>query len=427
MKSIKLLLSILLLITVVFTAQSQQLEIPLGGNAYSSQPYARGSRISTKGIRNWTNPNEYFTVYFRLPKSGNIQLGLNGLNVKAEAALNIGVGGKYKKIHLKIGDTAINAGQWKIKDSGYLAVEIRGLSSTDGRFPDIQNLVLGGSLANSQVVYVKDNSDNLFYFGRRGPSTHLNYSLPKAIDVEWFYNELTVPLGQDPIGSYFMANGFAEGYFGIQVNSASERRILFSVWSPFTTDNPKEIPADKKILLVNKGENVRTGEFGGEGSGGQSYKIYDWKAGQTYRFLLRVRPIANNYTEYTAYFSPANEENWQLIACFQRPYTHTYAKRLHSFLECFNPAMGNITRSGYYGNQWVCDTTGNWHELSKARFTYDNTAAKGYRKDYQGGLSKEGTFYLKIDGFFNEFTPYNTQFERPLNRVAPKIDFSKLP
>jgi hypothetical protein len=36
-------------------------------------------------------------------------------------------------------------------------------------------------------------------------------------EIEWFYSELTVPEGSDVIGSYFMANGFSEGYFGIQV------------------------------------------------------------------------------------------------------------------------------------------------------------------------------------------------------------------
>ena len=72
-----------------------------------------------------------------------------------------------------------------------------------------------------------------------------------------------------------------EGYFGIQVNSATERRILFSVWSPFSTDNPKEIPDDKKIKLLRKGKDVHTGEFGNEGSGGQSYLRYQWKTGTT--------------------------------------------------------------------------------------------------------------------------------------------------
>lgn len=54
-----------------------------------------------------------------------------------------------------------------------------------------------------------------------------------------------------------MANGFGEGYFGMQVNSETERRILFSVWSPFKTDNPKEIPDDHKITLNKVGQQVK--------------------------------------------------------------------------------------------------------------------------------------------------------------------------
>ena len=65
-----------------------------------------------------------------------------------------------------------------------------------------------------------------------------------------------------------MAIGFGEGYFGMQVNSATERRILFSVWSPQSTDNPNEISGDNKVELLQKGDGVTINEFGGEGSGG---------------------------------------------------------------------------------------------------------------------------------------------------------------
>ena len=119
--------------------------------------------------------------------------------------------------------------------------------------------------------FVRDNENHRFYFGRRDPSVHLSYFMPDDVDVKWFYNELVVDKGDDPIGSYFMANGFGEGYFGIQVNSNSERRILFSVWSPFVTDNPAEIPDSDKIVLLKKGKDVVTGEFGNDGSGGQSF------------------------------------------------------------------------------------------------------------------------------------------------------------
>ena len=68
-----------------------------------------------------------------------------------------------------------------------------------------------------------------------------------------------------------MVNGFGEGYFGMQCNSETERRILFSVWSPFDTQEPKLIPDSLKIKLLRKGEGVYIGEFGNEGSGGKSF------------------------------------------------------------------------------------------------------------------------------------------------------------
>jgi len=39
--------------------------------------------------------------------------------------------------------------------------------------------------------------------------------------------------------------------FGFQVNGPMKEN-LFSVWSPFKTDNPKEIPEDFKIKLLRK-------------------------------------------------------------------------------------------------------------------------------------------------------------------------------
>ena len=250
--------------------------------------------------------------------------------------------------------------------------------------------------------------------------------MPQDKNIEWFYNEITVPQGDDVLGSYYMANGFAEGYFGIQVNSETERRILFSVWSPFHTDDPKQIPEDQKIVLLKKGDGVYTGEFGNEGSGGQSFLRYNWKAGNTYGFLLRGVPDGAAHTIYTAYFFAPEKGEWMLIASFRRPKLATHLKKLHSFLENFIPEQGNKERKVLFSNQWARDTDGNWHELTKARFTGDNTAAKRYRMDYAGGLLN-GTFYLRNCGFFSKYTPLQTSYERkPANRL-PQINLNALP
>ena len=159
----------------------------------------------------------------------------------------------------------------------------------------------------------------------------------------------------------------------MQVNSPTERHILFSVWSPFETDDPKNIPANKKIIMLKKGAGVHTGEFGNEGSGGQSYLNYNWKAGQTYKFLLCARPDTGSHTVYTAWFFAPEVGKWQLIASFSRPQTSTYLTHLHSFLENFEPEQGTITRKVLFKNQWVAGPDGKWTALNSAKFTIDNT------------------------------------------------------
>ena len=270
--------------------------------------------------------------------------------------------------------------------------------------------------------YVGDFS---FYWGRRGPSVHMSYTLPQDQTAEWFFNEVTVPAGDDIVGSYYMSNGFGEGYFGIQVNSETERRVLFSVWSPFETDDPKEIPESHKIKLVKKGVGVQTGEFGNEGSGGQSFLRYNWKAGNTYKFLTRIRPHTNGYSEYTAYFFAPEVGKWQLIAQFLRPETTTYYTRPHSFLENFLTENGYKGRKAYYNNQWVYTNDGKWIELTSGKFTVDETGRKAARMDYKGGIDQSG-FFLENGGFLNDYTIPGSLFERTPAGKHPDINWKEL-
>jgi hypothetical protein len=141
---------------------------------------------------------------------------------------------------------------------------------------------------------------------------------------------------------------------------------------------------------------------------------------------LHAQPDKTGYTTYTAYFYTPENEAWHLIASFHRPATHTWLKRLYSFLENFLPEYGNQERHVLFGNQWIRTSEGNWMELNKVRFTADNTARKGYRMDYEGGVKGE-QFYLRNCGLFNHYTPINTWFERPLTGKQPVIDLDKLP
>jgi hypothetical protein len=321
-----------------------------------------------------------------------------------------------------------DAGDFMIKDTGYQCVRIKSISRSGPYFAAIPSIIIAGEPINDRTAFVPNNNGNFFHWGRRGPSVHLNYTLAKEVEAEWFYNEVTVPERQDVLGSYFMACGFAQGYFGMQVNSPTERHILFSVWSPFQTDNPEAIPDSLKILLLKKGEGVHAGAFGNEGSGGQSYLNYSWKAGHTYRFLLRAHPADRGYTEFTAWFYAPEEGRWRLIAGFSRPGTHSWLNGLHSFLENFEPEQGIHKRWVSFNHQWVRDVQGHWIPLNRARFTVDNTGRKGYRMDYAGGI-RDSAFYLQNDGFFGDYTPAGIWLERPSEGVGgqPVIDFAGLP
>jgi hypothetical protein len=401
--------------------------VPLGGNAWRTDKDTLGGKITNDGIVDWSNPDAEFTTYVRIQKPGKLNLFLNLSVPSGNSFIYVTVSGVKHIVGVYDQQTRYHkAGEWTVRDTGYLPITIKGIKKEGKIYCNIADLKLEGDVIKGITNYVKNNDGDFFYWGRRGPSVHLSYTTPEGINAEWFYNEVTVPRGNDVLGSYFMACGFGEGYFGMQVNSPSERHILFSVWSPFKTDNPKAIPQDEKIIMLKKGENVHTGEFGNEGSGGQSYLNYMWKAGNTYRFLVHVKPDGKGRTEYTAYFYAPELGKWQLIASFSRPKTDTYLKHPHSFLENFDPEQGIYTREVHFNNEWICNNKGNWTELTKARFTCDNTGAKGYRMDYAGG-SKDGSFYLKNCGFFNTYTSRNAFFERPAAGKKPDIDLSKLP
>ncbi|TDE13674.1 DUF3472 domain-containing protein [Dyadobacter psychrotolerans] len=395
------------------------IHLPLGGNAWIHG--GKTARITEKGITNWADPAEVVDVYVRFAKAGKVKIFLKA-SVDGKSKLSVTISGKSKTISLAGTSDQFDTGEWDVAGAGYVKISLKGISKTAATFAALSELIFEGSAVDEQTFFVKDSKDNYFYWGRRGPSVHLNYTLPANEDIEWFYNEVTVPEKQDVIGSYFMADGFGEGYFGMQVNSETERRILFSVWSPFKTDDPKSIPLDKQIVMLRKGADVHTGEFGNEGSGGQSYLKYNWKAGNTYRFLLNGKPAGDSTTTYTAYFFAPEENQWRIIASFKRPKTHTYLKRFHSFLENFIPQMGDLERKVNFGNQWVRSSSGKWTELTQAKFTADATARKGYRMDYAGGKDKD-LFFLQNCGFFKDYTEINTMFERQSSGKEPVIDF----
>ena len=401
--------------------------VPIGGNTFHTAPNPSRQGFRRTGSIKWSNPNSVYSVFFRADQRSELRLRATASGNDGRSLLRAKVGkesfeftveGPKKRIY-DIGRISVPA--------GYVRVDLQGVERTGESFAEVFDLILESDLSDLKLDFVKSNKGNMFYWGRRGPSVHLRYDVPKEHPIRFAYSEITVPVGQDPIGSYFMANGFGEGYFGIQVNGPSERRVLFSVWSPFKTDNPRDIPKDQQIVALSRGQDVHIGEFGNEGSGGQSYLIYPWKAGRTYRFLTEVTPDGKGNTIYASWFCDKSANEWRLIARFRRPKTDTHYRGFHSFLESFSPAYGHIGRQAHYENVWVHDVTGVWHECTRASLSVDATGRGRHRLDFDGG-SIGDKFFMRNCGFFNETGQPGKLFTR--NSTAsqkPKIDIGSLP
>ncbi|MDR1883885.1 MAG: DUF3472 domain-containing protein [Prevotella sp.] len=399
--------------------------IPLNGNTYvTSKPGVR-NLLAEAGVSGWNDPSITFSSWFKVSKTGTLNVSLRTRTFAGGATIRATINGVPFDVNLKNKTWAvIPVGQINVNRAGYVRVDFQGLEKKGEMFADISDIIVSGDASGEPLYFVREFET---YWGRRGPSVHMSYTLPGNETIEWFYNEVTVPAGNDVTGSYYMSNGFSGGYFGMQANSEKERRILFSVWSPYDTQNPKEIPEEYRIKTLVRGEGVHIGEFGNEGSGGQSYLVYPWKTDVTYKFLTRIYPDGKGNTVFTSYFYAADESRWRLIAGFLRPKTDTWYKRAHSFLENFIPEQGYLARKALFGNQWAVTNKGKWIPVTQGCFTYDATGAAGVRQDYRGGL--EGNrFFLQNCGFFDDNTTLRTVFDRNAdNSMKPEINLKKLP
>ena len=389
--------------------------IPLAGNGYITQMASGGSaKITKNGLSKWADTGSVISIFFRTEKTGELHVALKAKAISGNSAIKISVNGTNFSVHLTGSESkSYFAGTVNISKPGYIKVDLQGISKTGTWFADVSDLLIGGFATNGEIVFANDPEN--FYWSRRGPSCHLNYTIPDD-DKEYFYSELTVPEGEDKMSTYFMANGFGEGYMGIQVNSPTERRVLFSVWDP----------PSGQTTLIKKSEGVTAGRFGGEGTGGQSYMIFNWKAGTTYKFLTQGKPDGAGNTIYTSWFFAPEAGNWKMIASWKRPNTHTYLTRFHGFLENFNPEEGYRERKAYWSNQWVRLANGTWTEVTAFTFTVDATGKNKQRQDYAGGV-ENGKFFLRMDGFFNDNVSPGTGFSRPATGQQPVIDLDALP
>ena len=377
------------------------------------EPDPNGLSVSSMdGITGWKDPVQKVVWFGGMKTAGPLDCAVVvRLPRDAVSKLRLIVGGQEHEAIATGGAEAITVkfDAFTIDGPGYLKFELSAPDASAKAPLAVEALLLDGPAAKGAHFNLEPR--------RNAASVHLFYPVPAETNVAVFYNEMTGV--DDPVASYYMACGFSRGYFGMQVNSPTERRIIFSVWDAGTGEDAKDrstVPEEYHTKLLTKGDGVHASVFGNEGTGGHSHLVYPWKTGSTQKFVVTAKPGGTS-TDYTGWWFHPEEKKWTLIAGFRAPKDGKWLRGLYSFSENFGGSNGHLRRKALYGPQWIRTDTGEWRELTVATFSHDPTG-KTARLDRFMGV-EDGRFFLSHGGFTDGFTKYGEKFTRPVTGRPP--------
>ena len=377
--------------------------------AYAEPDSERGAQFSeAEGVTNWRS-GQRIAWYGKLNRAGSLDLAVlvraNHLARLRLVAQPVGAGKPLRKEAdvkttgpVSFGSVNVKPGYWRFT-----------LETVRGTPPALDALLLSGIASEGAQYNLKER--------RNAASVHLGFPTDKSVRITAFYNEVTA--SEDPVHTYYMACGFSKGYFGMQVNSNSERRIIFSIWDSGSEGvDRSKVAEDDRVRLLDKGPGVFAGDFGNEGTGGHSHLVYPWKKNVTYRFCVTIK-VEETHTEYSGWFYFLEKRAWGLIARFRSPKDGGYLRGLYSFSENFGGESGQLPRRAEFGSQWIRLDDGGLRELTAARFTCDATGKAGDRLDFAAGLASSGRFFLQHGGFTDNGVKYGDTFVRPATGKPP--------
>lgn len=226
-----------------------------------------------------------------------------------------------------------------------------------------------------------------FVFDSNAQAQHLWWNVEPHTNDTCLYGEITV-LATAPAIYYCGANWHpgepAGGYCGIQHNSLTERRTIFSIWDTSPKLHPVVTEADPQTAL---------NRFGGEGEGGHTHMLWDWKTGETFQFFVQKQSGEQADTTAARYFAFDRARNaWRHLATIVSPNGGNQSVSsldggLNSFLENFAGRDRDVPKLALY-RLWLgpsienlrCLTRargdGTWGELHDAYFLAEGDSAK---------------------------------------------------
>lgn len=396
----------------LFPTLAASLHLP-AFTAYSL-PNADSPRISERrGVTGWTDPTQSINWYGRIEAIGDLSIKLVlSLPTKSQSRLRLTVADHAKELTASSQSASekitLDFGHFPIASAGYQQFKLESLNPSGQVAGDLDFLILEGTATERAHFNLKER--------RNAASVHLSYKPPTKAALAAFYCETTAV--EEPVNTFYMACGWHRGYFGMQINSPTERRIIFSVWdSGAEAVDRTKVSTDNRVKLLGKGDGVFSGDFGNEGTGGHSHLKYPWKTGETQRFLVTAQPTNTTFTIYSGHYFHPDSRRWMLISSWKAPNEGGWLRRPHSFSENFGGNSGHLPRKALYSNQWIRTDSGDWQEITEASFSHDATG-KSDRLDRWMGIEKN-TFFLSHGGFLEGSTPFGQLFQRPAGSKPP--------
>lgn len=212
---------------------------------------------------------------------------------------------------------------------------------------------------------------------RQCASVHLGY-LPGMPEHTAAYQELVVE--KSAPGTYFAANSFGCGYIGVQElcektadGTRYVRKAIFSIWDAKDSgDNPHAAPEEERAKLVAKGRLVTTRRFGGEGTGGNSMRVFDWKEGDVIRTLVVECAEGTEFRRIAGYIWDPETKQWELLSCWRIQALQRGLGGGCGFVEdfCRNVESKKYERRATFGPAWRWNGK-EWSQATEFRFTKD--------------------------------------------------------
>jgi hypothetical protein len=154
-------------------------------------------------------------------------------------------------------------------------------------------------------------------------------------DDQVLYGEITVWCTGATIyycGANWHPGEAAGGYCGIQHNSNTEKRTIFSIWDTSPSLHPS---------VTFKDPETFANRFGGEGEGGHTHMPWDWQTGEAFRFFVKkTASTTKDSTDCQYFVMDRKTSQWRKSATITSPNggkrsVETIGPALASFLENF--------------------------------------------------------------------------------------------